>query len=1096
MPVARITDFVDLLHSLPLLSPEQQREVAVLLPHCPDARELARLLLERDWLTAFQANLLLQERGHELLLGSYLLLERLGEGGMGAVFKARHIKLGRIEALKVIRKERFRHPGAAQRFLREIEAIAKLSHPNVVLAYNADDAGDRLYFAMEYVEGIDLARLVRDQGAIPVAQACDHVRQAAWGLQHAFEQGLVHRDVKPGNLLLSRKDGVVKLLDLGLARLGVWSETVDAQTMLPEDGATTGTILTQQGAVMGTPDYMAPEQASAVSEVDIRADLYSLGCTFYFLLTGKVPFPGGSIQQKLERQKRAAPPDVSLLRPDMPRAIADMVRQLMAKRREDRFQTPAELALALETGPADHPVGTQPASQPVLEPAETLSAATPSETVLTPPAHAARRDPEQRLRLAVIGVGGLILAGLVILIVCVIAHQMRVPQSPPRPFDAEERAQQELADFLARRRDTAEQREALASDLRGFRMRHPFSRAALEAAGVLRRLPSPWDRLTPVKDDLVPGLPPEVVAYQGDRAGQNWGRIQALAFTSDGKLLASAGWGHHLQLWECTERELKLRKVLHIRAIHVYALAFLPDDRTLAVGTREGAVELWDVTTGQFRHRLDRGQPTVEHLLLTPDRRTLLASHENGVLHFWRVDGATPSHDGSINVTDTSLRALSLTPDGKTLWTADSHKKVQRWDLTTRRATPFDIPEQRIDPPCAFAPDGKTMGLVREDRVLVFDLATGKVVRSTRIPGDVPQLLRLSPDSTTLLIATRQRWCFCWNQTPEGELVRLKTEHPSPPSAVAWTPSGDRLATGCDAHLLRLWAWPEGRLLDEVGRGRDNPHLAAVTPDQEDIVYGTREKTVRLWNPVAGQPRLLAKETPYLGVVSAAPDGRWLAWSGGGSLYLGDRRQAAAPVARRFPYGTMVGWLSDTALLALSECQVLLCDWTRETTGVSQFLVPKAGSPVSLSANGQVIAAVASNAQIQIWRVANPSQRREINENFGSIRGLSLSPDGNSLGVNAEKGLWLFRLDDSIDKLILRNKGAVFAAAFSPDGRTLVASEQGSGRVSVWEVATGRLLKEIEMPGAPTALAYAPDSRHLITANPNETLSILRLEEP
>src|SRR5262249_19687698 len=150
-----------------------------------------------------------------------------------------------------------RHPGAVGRFLREIEAIAKLSHPNVVLAYNADDAGDRLYFAMEYVEGIDLARLVRDRGALPVAQACDHVRQAAWGLQHAFEQGLVHRDVKPGNLLLSRKDGVVKLLDLGLARLGVWRDTVDAQAMLPADGATTGTILTQQGAVMGTPDYMA-----------------------------------------------------------------------------------------------------------------------------------------------------------------------------------------------------------------------------------------------------------------------------------------------------------------------------------------------------------------------------------------------------------------------------------------------------------------------------------------------------------------------------------------------------------------------------------------------------------------------------------------------------------------------------------------------------------------------------------------------------------------------------------------------------------------------------------------------------------------------
>ncbi|HZT81193.1 MAG TPA: serine/threonine-protein kinase, partial [Gemmataceae bacterium] len=291
----------------------------------------------------FQINQLFLGRGPELVVGSYVLLERLGEGGMGQVFKARHRLLGRVVALKIIRKEWLARPEVVRRFHREIQAAAQLSHPNIVLAYDADQVGDAHFFAMEYVEGADLSKLVRQRGPLPAAEACDYVRQAALGLQHAHERGMVHRDIKPGNLLLTRS-GVVKVLDMGLARFR--SAAVEESS---------GGALTQDGAVMGTVDYIAPEQAMNSRGVDIRADIYSLGCTLYHLLAGRPPFPDGSSLEKLLKHRLEEPVPVERLRPEVPPGVAAVVRRLMAKRPEDRYPTPAEAAAALAGAPSAPP---------------------------------------------------------------------------------------------------------------------------------------------------------------------------------------------------------------------------------------------------------------------------------------------------------------------------------------------------------------------------------------------------------------------------------------------------------------------------------------------------------------------------------------------------------------------------------------------------------------------------------------------------------------------------------------------------------------------------------------------------------------------
>jgi Leucine-rich repeat (LRR) protein/tRNA A-37 threonylcarbamoyl transferase component Bud32 len=410
MAAAPSAALVDDLGRFRLLEPAQLWELPALVASFPDPKALAGELLRRGWLTPYQANQLLRGRGRELLLGSYVLLERLGEGGMGAVFKARNWKLGRVVALKLIRKELLGKADAVGRFRREVRAAAALSHPNIVHAYDADETDGAHLLVMEFVEGAaDLARLVERDGPLPAPRACELARQAALGLQHACERGLVHRDIKPHNLLLTADGRTVKILDLGLARL---------HRPLADDRRSS--VITREGVLMGTPDYVAPEQADRAHAVDIRADLYSLGCTLYFLLAGRPPFSEGTVMEKLIHHCLHEPAPVEAVRPDVPAAVAAVVRKLMAKRPEDRFQTPADAAAALAaatTGVVEATVVERRAAA-----TETATAAPSSPfadlrldhtVALESPRRRARRRPWRLLGAAG---GGLALAGVLALL--------------------------------------------------------------------------------------------------------------------------------------------------------------------------------------------------------------------------------------------------------------------------------------------------------------------------------------------------------------------------------------------------------------------------------------------------------------------------------------------------------------------------------------------------------------------------------------------------------------------------------------------------------------------------------------------------------
>jgi Leucine-rich repeat (LRR) protein len=274
----------------------------------------------------------------------YRVLGLVGQGGMGAVYRAVHRRMDRLVALKVVHPRLMRKPAAVQRFHQEVRAAARLHHPNIVTAHDADQAGGVHFLVMEYVEGISLADLVRRRGPLPVRQAAEFIRQAALGLQHAHERKMVHRDVKPQNLMLQRaaesSSCVVKILDFGLARLPLEADRPVAA------GGSAGP-LTGVGAVMGTADYIAPEQAADPRAADIRSDIYSLGCTLFHLLTGRPPFPEGGVSEKLARHARSPLPEVRALRPDVPAGLSAVLARMTAKDPADRYATPAEVAGAL-----------------------------------------------------------------------------------------------------------------------------------------------------------------------------------------------------------------------------------------------------------------------------------------------------------------------------------------------------------------------------------------------------------------------------------------------------------------------------------------------------------------------------------------------------------------------------------------------------------------------------------------------------------------------------------------------------------------------------------------------------------------------------
>jgi hypothetical protein len=585
------------------------------------------------------------------VLTRYEVLSELGRGGMGIVYQARQKEGGRLVALKVIRKERLSHPEVLRRFRREAQAAARLSHPNIVAVYEADQEGDVHFLAMEYVAGITLQRLVERSGPLAVALACDCVRQTALGLQHAVEQALVHRDVKPANLMVVAPSGtlpprpVVKVLDMGVARLYQLRD-------LHEESLST---LTRDGSVLGTPDYVAPEQLEDPHAADIRADLYSLGCTFYYLLSGQVPFPGGTLIQKLDRQRWETAPSVDQLRPEVPAPVAAVVRRLMAKHPDDRYRNPGELAAALEqlsrTGVL--PSGHQPAAVREARCFRGQAGAVVAVACAPDGRTALTGGADRTLRLWDLEGGGEIR--------CFGESPYEIGCVAVTPGSGHGLAGQGVG---VRVYDLTTGREVqrLGGHIDAVRGVSVSADGCFALTGSDDRTVRLWDLQT--------GR--ELQRLTGHR-----GRITSVALSADGQLALSGDRDQGLHLWEA-QRGRELRTFPVPRG-PVLGVAFAPDGQTVLSSHFDTTLRLWEIASGRELRRFTGHRQMVAGVAFAADGRCLASASHDQTVRTWDPEsgaelGCGQGHTGPVT-------AVTFVPGGRFLLSASFDQTVRLWEL-------------------------------------------------------------------------------------------------------------------------------------------------------------------------------------------------------------------------------------------------------------------------------------------------------------------------------------------------------------------------------------------------------------------------------
>jgi len=566
----------------------------------------------------------------------------LGRGGMGIVYKARQLSEDRIVALKVIRKDRLQHDEAVRRFRREAQAAARLQHPNIVRLYDSDNSGDTHFLAMEYVPGITLEKFVELYGPAPYPLAVSILRQAGLGLQHAQEQGLVHRDVKPSNLMITPASGknddgspaLVKILDMGVARV-----------LQGDNLAESLSTLTQGGSVIGTADYVAPEQLEDPHGADIRADLYSLGCTLYYLLVGKVPFPGGSLISKLDKQRWQMPTPIERLRPDVPPAVAEVAAKLMAKKPADRYPNPADLVRAVDELIRTDYISSEPAGP---KPRELKRWQAHPESVwcldFGPDSKSAVSSGKDRL---------------IKLWDIQTAEATRV--FPPQMQDVRALAFAPAGDRIA---------GGVGVSIRIWDLAGTEIRRLSGHTGAIRSLcfNAEGNRLFSASDDKTIRVWDLLSFKEVQRFTRHTSGVTAIALIPGEDVLVSGGRDQTLRVWDL--RSGQQARSWSSGGAAVLGLSMSADGRRVASANFDTVVRIWDVATGNSLGELHGHKQMVGSVAFLPDGETLLTASQDLTLRWWEAaSGAEiaslPLHKGGIHaLAVASTGALALTGGG------------------------------------------------------------------------------------------------------------------------------------------------------------------------------------------------------------------------------------------------------------------------------------------------------------------------------------------------------------------------------------------------------------------------------------------------
>jgi serine/threonine protein kinase/WD40 repeat protein len=725
----------------------------------------------------------------------YRVIRLIGEGGMGAVYEAEHRVMQRTVALKVIHRAYTERPAAVERFRREVRAAARLSHPNIVTTYDAEDAGDTHFLVMEYVEGTSLGRLAKERGPLPVADACNYVRQAALGLQHAHERGMVHRDVKPDNLMriaspASSAPGVVKLLDFGLATLT----------------AERGEGLTSANVDMGTADYMAPEQAEDARSADIRADVYSLGCTLYYLLTGSVPFPAPTSLLKILAHRERPLPDIRKVRPEVSPELAAVVQRLLAKKPQDRYQTPGEVAAALE---------------PFTKPELSKSSATivdSSATIAEPSIGKSRHRPRRRLLVAA---AALLLACLTIAGVAIYRIQTD---------KGELVITTESDDVKVVIKQGGEEVSIIdAKTDKEIRLTLRSGTYELELQGAPEGLKLDVDNVTLMRGETK--LARIEHAVTANSAGEKVGEVRVfaghadgiypVAFSPNGQLILTGATNQgedlrdcHVQIWDAaTGREIRR---LNGQRSSISCAAFSADGKSVVAGSfwQDPTLRVWDVQSGtelqHFSHSDPHNARSVWGVAIAPNSRHVFSCCDDSTVRMWNVE--TGKEAKQFKGQGSHPRCLALSRDGQYLVIAGVHQdcSIRVWEVESgKQVGVFDIDDAQEKASVAFSPDGHSiLSGCYDGSVQLWDVRTGKEVRRFEGHSKAVFGVAFSPDGSRVLSGSEDRTVRLWEVRTGKELYRF-IGHTRGVRGVCFSPDGRFAVSGGNDNTARLWRLPD-----------------------------------------------------------------------------------------------------------------------------------------------------------------------------------------------------------------------------------------------------------------------------------------------
>jgi WD40 repeat protein/tRNA A-37 threonylcarbamoyl transferase component Bud32 len=988
--------------------------------------------------------------------------EVVGHGGMGVVLKAFDEKLHRIVAIKVLAPQMAASGTARQRFAREARAAAAVVHEHVIDIHEVEEAGPVPYLVMHYVAGISLEERIRQGGPLELKEILRIGIQTAAGLAAAHAQGLVHRDIKPGNILLENGVQRVKITDFGLAR------------------AVDDASLTQSGVITGTPLFMSPEQARG-DVVDCRSDLFSLGSVLYTLCTGRPPFRASSSLAVLKRVSEDTPRPIREINPDIPDWLAAIIAKLHAKDPAGRFQTAAEVAELL----GQHLAHLQ---QPQLVP-------------LPPPVLAgvpAPRWPRRAVIAVAVGTAAVILAAAPWLIA-----PFWGADAPPDPGTDPGQARP----FVPPGPPTEEELAKLPSPL-DSRKRDDIPSALLALAG-----------------GGDPALaPPQIVALLGTERFRlpQIAPVGRMAVSPDGSLLAVA-CGNGVTLFDAATGGN--RKILTGLRGRVMPVAFSPDSKFLAASCirAEGPVQdyrvmVWDVTSGQETAAFTGHTGPVWALLFNRDGKVLYSAGEDRLVKVW--DLASKTALAPLGHAQGGVGVLALSPDGKLL--AGAANSIVVWDTQTGEERTNFVPDKegRSIHGLAFSrPDGKFLAAGNDSATQVWKTATWEKVHI--LPGPA-EWLDFSPDGESLFTAPRDSQIdmtfrvnvrkFATGDETATYLLNSQGGYPE----YCLSPDGKTIyAMRCNpsegiVHCYDATTGQE-RFQNQGHRGR--VHSLAVSPDGKLLASGGDDRIVRLWDLAhwkVGDPlapaQTLDHHSDRVLTVTFSLDGKFLASrSLDGTVVLHDLaggKNRTWPGHPPDPWWAPLSFSPDCQTLAAAEYDgsVKLMDVASGQEKTIEQHLEKAIRGMAYSPNGDLLAVGGHHDHsVEIWDLKGRERGRYFGPNTTPITGVAFSPDGRTLAWVSDAADAALRLADLDTGKVLFLKGHtshIGPVVFHPAGR-LVATGAVDNTVRIWDRrSAGRNVLTVDFGVPVRAAAFTPEGRYLVVGTETGMISILKVPVP